>query len=334
MPTPRCGASSAKLMAVTFFFLLSGAMAVGWSQEKAGGETAAAGSTVSPDEVVLTVGETKITAAAFEQIAAALPPQFQSVLATMGKKGFAEQFASLLSLAMEGEKRQLDQSEEFQRMVEFDRKVLLAQLTMNQIAQETGPVGAEEVNYYYQTHLPDFEQVKVTGIYLPFAPLKSGSLVTPQTLSAKPTYTEQQAQRKALELRVRIQSGQNMAALAKAESQHPTAAKGGDFGYISREQSQLAVPLVNAIFSLQPHQISAPLKDKSGYYIFRVEEKRTQPLEEIRQAIQTSLSMQKLNLRMETLKQSYLVSLNPSYFADSPATTPTKPPSSQTPRPR
>ncbi len=86
---------------------------------------------VSPQTIVLTIGEKSFTAAEFEQIVSALPPQFRATMASLGKKGFAEQFADLYGLAMEGEKRQLDQGEEFQGMLEFERRVLLAQVTLN-----------------------------------------------------------------------------------------------------------------------------------------------------------------------------------------------------------
>ena len=57
-----------------------------------------AGAPSNPDQVVMTVGDKKITAAEFEKIASALPPQFQDSLARMGKRGFAEQLANLLGL--------------------------------------------------------------------------------------------------------------------------------------------------------------------------------------------------------------------------------------------
>jgi PPIC-type PPIASE domain len=280
---------------------------------------------VKPDEVVLTIGDKTFTAAEFEKIISALPPQFQATLASLGKKGFAEQFGSLMGLAMEGEKRQLDQGEAFQQMLEFERRVLLAQVTMNAVATESSTVGAEEVSYYYQTHSQDFEQVRVTGIYVSFAPPSRSSHGGVQTFSAIPAYTEQQAERKALELRVRIQSGQDMATLAKTESDHPTAAKGGDFGYLGRNQTQLPAKIVAAIFSLQPHQITPPLKQGSGFFIFRVEDKRVQPLEEVQQSIQASLGIQKMNRKLEILKESYPVELNPNYFTDAPETSPAPP---------
>ncbi|MCZ6751131.1 MAG: hypothetical protein O7E51_04790, partial [Acidobacteria bacterium] len=78
--------------------------------------TSANAAPVGPDEVVLTVGDVKVTAAEFEKVLVALPPQFGGTVNSMGKRGFAEQYANLRGLAMEGEKRQIDQSENFQQM--------------------------------------------------------------------------------------------------------------------------------------------------------------------------------------------------------------------------
>jgi hypothetical protein len=279
----------------------------------------ASAQSVNPEEVVLTVGETKITAAEFEQIVSALPPQFRAMMATLGKKGFAEQFGNLLGLALEGEKRQLDQTEEFRRMMEFDRKVLLAQVTMNNVATTVGPASPEEVGYYYESHQQEFEQVRVTGILVSFAPPRStaGAASLP-----RPQLTEQQAQRKALELRARINAGVDMAGLAKTESSHPTASKGGDFGFLGRGQTTLPAEMTNAIFALQANRVSAPIRDRLGFFLFRAEDKRVQPLEEVQQGIRASLSMEKLNSHLERLRAAYPVTLNSTYF---PATQPAAP---------
>ena len=114
---------------------------------------------VGPEEVVITVGNFKITAAEFEKIAASLPPQFSGAMNTMGKKAFADQYANLLGLALEGEKRQMDQREPFRQMMAFQRLVLLAQLTLNELVVTLGAVSPEEVQYYFASHQSEFTQV-------------------------------------------------------------------------------------------------------------------------------------------------------------------------------
>ena len=280
----------------------------------------------APDEVVITVGDHKITAAEFEKITAALPPQFSNAISSMGKKAFADQYATLLALALEGQKLQIDQNGEFIQMVAFQRLVLLGQLTLGELVEKQGVVSPEEVQSYYAAHLTEFEQVKLRGIYVPFEPAGSpepdaGSAAP---VGSKPKFTEAQAQAKAEELRKQIQDGQDMAALARKESDHATAAQGGDFGYV--RHNQFPPPTDSAIFSLQPDQASAPVRDRFGFFIFRVEQKRLVPLEEAKVPIEGSLRQQKLTATMEKLKAEHPVSLNPKYFSEAPPNVPAQPP--------
>jgi parvulin-like peptidyl-prolyl isomerase len=271
-------------------------------------------------QVVIKVGELQITAREFEQLVASLPPQFRNMVATLGRKGFAEQYGNLLALALEGEKRGLDQSERFQRMLEFDRKMLLAQEAMSQVAAETGPTRAEDVASYYNSHLSDYEQVRVRAIYIPFSidtPV-AGALepLGKQEGEEKRQLTETQARDRAAELRTRISTGEDMAAVARAESDHPTAAQGGDFGFVSR--GQLAPEITAVIFGLQVHELSEPVRDRFGYFLFRAEEKRSQPLAEVQQGIQQNLGVQRLNSNLEKVRAAYQVVLNEEYFSDEP----------------
>lgn len=304
----------------------------------AGGQSAAQGQTaspaetaVSPDEVVMTIGERKITAAEFEQILTFLPPQFSGMATSMGKRAFAEQYGNLVGLAIEGEKRNLDENEQFRKMMEFQRVLLLGQMALNDVATSIATVSPDEVRYYYTANATEFEQVKVRGIYIPYKPPAgaqaaggAGASAAGPTPSKPPQLTEEQARLKALRLRSQIRAGEDMAALAKAESDHPTAAQGGDFGYV--RHAQFTQQIDGAIFSLPLQQVSAPVKDRFGYFIFRAEEKRTQPFEEAQPIIESNLRQHKLAEALAKLKAEYPVVLNPRYFPEAAPASPSAPP--------
>ena len=311
-----------------------------WTQTTppAGGSLEAAPSSASgsasPDEVVLTVGTKKITASEFEKIISSLPPQYSGAVNSFGKKGFADQFANLLGLALEGEKRKIDQQEGFRQMMDFQRILLLAQIALNELANSTEPVSPEDVRNYYTTHQADFEEAKVRGIYVAFeadsAPGEADKSVAPSQEkegAAKQHRTEQEAKAKAEALRARIQAGEDMAALAKTESDHATAAQSGDFGYVRREQ--LVPEMGNTIFSLAANQVSALVQDRVGYFIFKVEGKRVQPLEQVQESIGNNLRQQKTGDLLAKIRNDYPVTLNPRYFPETPSGIP---PQAQPPR--
>ena len=269
---------------------------------------------VKPDDVVLAVGDVKMTAKEFEALTSNLPPEVANALPSLGKKGFAERYANLLGLAKEGEKLKVDQSEIFLRLMSFQRMMLLAQLTVNELVSTMGEVSAAEISSYYTAHQSDFQQAKVRGIYIPFsAEEQSEKAAAPGDPKSKQApLSEAQARAKAEALRDRIRAGEDMATLAKKESEHPTAPKGGDFGFVRR--NQLSPQIDKVIFSLEPKQVSSPVRDRFGYFILQVEEKRAQPLEDARGVIENELRQQKLGGALGKVQAEYPAKLNPDYF--------------------
>ena len=274
---------------------------------------------VAPNEVVLRVGNFSLTAAEFERVVQALPPQFASTLQNTGADVFVQQYVSMLVLAQEGQRRKLDQGERFEQTVAFDRLFLLSQLAANALAESLKAVTQDDVNYHYSSRKADFEQAKVRGIFVPFETGSSGSgasITPPPVLPTGGTlwqrYTEGQALAKARSIEQRIRAGESMEKIARQESQHPTASAGGDFGYVRRDQ--FGTRIVNAIFALQPSRLSQPVKDTSGYYLFMVEQKRIQPMEEVRAMIESHLRQEKLSQVIGNLTKDTVIELNPKFF--------------------
>lgn len=70
-----------------------------------------------------------------------------------------------------------------------------------------------------------------------------------------------------------IRAGANFAALAEQFSQSPSAATGGDIGWVT--PNQFGPPLDEAIAKMNPGQISYPIRTPAGYYIFYLLQRRT-----------------------------------------------------------
>jgi peptidyl-prolyl cis-trans isomerase C len=76
----------------------------------------------------------------------------------------------------------------------------------------------------------------------------------------------------AKEVEKELKAGADFAELAKKKSKDPGASDGGDLGFFTKDQM---VPEFSAVaFSLQPGQISDPVKTQFGWHIIKVEEKR------------------------------------------------------------
>jgi len=100
--------------------------------------------------------------------------------------------------------------------------------------------------------------------------------------------------------------------IAQQFSKAPGAPQGGDLGWV--QEGQLSRELDKVLISLQPEQISSPIRSLGGYHILLLREKRTITEDTLpaRDAIGSSLGME----RLERLQQRLLLDLKSSAFIE------------------
>lgn len=92
----------------------------------------------------------------------------------------------------------------------------------------------------------------------------------------------QRAEEKAQNVYKRLQSGADFAAVATAESNASNALSGGDLGW--RKRNEMPEALAVAMGSLGKGEISAPIRNSSGFHILKVEDKRGGAVQLVNQA--------------------------------------------------
>ena len=146
-------------------------------------------------------------------------------------------------------------------------------------------VSEKEIEQYYQTnreekfHNP--KQAKVGYILIKTEPSADAA-------------QKKAAQTRAESIVKEARGGKNFAELAKRASNDPTAAKGGDLGWIS--PGQLPAPIERTIFGLAKGAVSNPIENPSGFQIFKVEDlkdAKTQSLKEATPEITKILTAEK-----------------------------------------
>jgi peptidyl-prolyl cis-trans isomerase D len=112
------------------------------------------------------------------------------------------------------------------------------------------------------------------------------------------------AKAKAEDVVKQLKGGADFAALAKKYSEDPGSKdKGGDLGWINRG-TNFVVEFKNAAFSLQPGQISDPVKSTFGFHIIQVTDKHEagiKPLDAVKDQIAQQLAAQKAGAAEDTL---------------------------------
>ena len=95
-------------------------------------------------------------------------------------------------------------------------------------------------------------------------------------LKTSPQLSDDEARQRLVQLRQRIQSGEDFAVVARTNSEDtPSAERGGDLGWVT--PGMLVPQFEQAMNELQPGEISAPFKTPFGWHIVQVQERRQGP---------------------------------------------------------
>jgi parvulin-like peptidyl-prolyl isomerase len=146
-------------------------------------------------------------------------------------------------------------------VAELERQNVLEQL--ERAVRAVPPPGEDEVRAYYDAHAGQFtepEQVRLSLILLRVDP-------------AAPRLAWDQALEEADRLRARLARGAEFGELARVHSADPSAANGGDLGYLHRGMLPEAVQS-GVIDALEAGEVPAPLRLLEGVALVRLEDRK------------------------------------------------------------
>ena len=295
---------------------------LGWSQavtpapavKPRGPEAVAA---QDPTRVVATVNGKKITAQQVVDMLKPFPPdQRKQIDANLTKA--IEQIYTQRQLAEEARVLNLDKKSPWKEQLELSQQNVLARAYIGHMAD------AEDAQKYYDLHKAEYDSAKLSGIFVGFNPPG-----TPATGGAPNARTEEQAREKANDLEKKIAAGGDFAALARAESEHQTASKGGDLGSVPINDPQVQIPaeIRAAVAKLQPGQVSEPVRIPGAYLIVKLDAREAVPFAKAKPGIEQKLQAEVL--KKETEKYTIQIE-DPDFFETGSGSTP-KIPSLQRP---
>ncbi len=270
---------------------------------------AAAPAPAEPNKVVLTIGDEKITEAQFDELINSLPEQYRQAARTMQKRAFAEQIVQVKLLAQEAEKHKLDQDPKTKETLLFQRQNLLAQAMFLEM-QKSVKVDDAAVEKYYNEHKTDYEVLKAKHILIR---VKGAPM---QARPGKPELTDDEALAKALEIRKRLQAGEDFAAIAKTDSDDlGSGAQGGELGEFRK--GSMVPPFEAAAFAAKVNEVTEPVKTPFGYHLIVVESHVTKTLAEVRPDIEAKLKPQLARNEVQTMRKGAAVTMDDSFFGAS-----------------
>ena len=271
---------------------------------------------MTPDAVVLTIGEEKVTAGEFDQLVDALPEQVRASARGPNKRQFAEQLVRIKIMSHEARKRKLDETPAVQRMFELQKENLLANVLLQEMTANV-KVDDATAQQYFDQHKLEYETVHARHILIRF----KGS---PLPLAAgKKDLTEEEALAKIQEIRQKIAGGEDFAAAAKTDSDDvQTGTRGGDLGTF--HHNQMVPEFDKAAFSLPVGQVSEPIKTKFGYHLIKVDQHETKSLQDVRPELEKKMAPELARNAVENLQKQVPVTYDDAFFG--PASTGPQPP--------
>jgi len=249
---------------------------------------------VSPD-VLAKVGQWSITKSEFQERLQALKdviPEAYDVNDPENKKFILDELIRQELMVQEAQRRGLDQDPDIQMAVdEFERTLLVRQLA-DQIVTEAASATEEQARQYYQENQADLTEWHLREIVL-------GSEAEAKAVLAE------------------ILQGADFAAMARTKSIGASAAKGGDLGYVAELESPQQQ---QAVLAMNPGDVSSVLSGPAGYSILKLEDKRIQPFEAVKDEIVAGLTMlnqqQAIMELLEELEGKTSVYRNETFFEE------------------
>ena len=301
------------------------------------GTAAKPASAVKPADTSAAGCKTVITKAEFEQLVKAAIPA-SNPTAQM-KKQLANALPRLIALSNDAKKKGLDKTPQFDELMKIMRMQMLARELDRNLQEEAGKIPDSEIEAYYQKNSQEFEQFTLDRLFVPRAKVDNQPReMEPKAGEAKPS--EEEIKAKQAEEKAKQEESQE--AMTKlADDLRARAAAGGDFVALQKEAFEAAgmkidsptvsLPSVRrnglptahaAVFDLKPGEVSPVINDSGGHYIYKMESKTEEPLDQAKNEIHTKLQSQRYRETMDKLNGSYHADLNPAYFGADAAVAP------------
>src|SRR5689334_13825122 len=263
-----------------------------------------------PTRVVATIDGKQITAQQaldmIKPVRAEDRKRFETNLTTLVKQLYMQR-----EFADEAAKLSLDQQSPWKEQLQMARANILAQAYLNRVTTaSTATPPAQDPKTYYDAHPDEFDQVKLSGIFVAF------NVPGTPAPNANASRTEQQARDKANDLEKKLKGGADLAALARSDSDDKRSGpSGGELGTFATGATNLPPDIKAAITKLQPGQVSDPIRVPSGFYILKVESRTKLPFEQARTQILDKWKNEKSQAALKQEFDKYKIQVqDPDFF--------------------
>jgi peptidyl-prolyl cis-trans isomerase C len=115
-----------------------------------------------------------------------------------------------------------------------------------------------------------------------------------------------------------MRAGGDFVKLVKDNSDdEDSRSKDGEFPEIKPKDTSIPPAIRTTVFALKPGQVSDPIKQANGFYIFRLEEFTVPTLEQVRSEVMESIQNERTKAWVEGIQKGIKIEYkDPAYMAD------------------
>ncbi len=242
--------------------------------------------------------KTVVTRAEFDKLANSLNPEMPPATRIQ----LANAYWRMLVMAREADKLGIATRPETQEVLRFTRLQTLSQILVRDLQQKALNVPAAEVEKYYNEHKAQYEEASLQRIFIPKTP-QEGKPVDAAKLKAE-----------ADKIRAAAAAGGDVKQLQQ-QAYTDLELKGSpppvDLNNVRRETLP---PNQAKIFDLAAGQVSEPLDESGGFYVYKMVSKRALSMPDVEQEIKRNLGQTRMQQEMEAITKDIKPDLNQAYF--------------------
>ncbi len=281
--------------------------------------------TIPPETVIATVNGKDVTAGDVIKMLENQPPVFAESFRA-DPKGTIQRFFVMRELAEDGEKKKLAEREPLKSQLAAARAYAIAMDVVN--SERNGfQVSNEAMEQYYKQNQARYSQAKVKVIAIRFLPETKGTSADAVKDAAKIALLKSQYPNlRSLNEATKIARGDFEKLVAQYSDDQDTKPMGGDFGWVKGTSAYPEAFKKAALAIDKPGDLSEPTPVEFMVYVMRLEEKKVQPLDEVREPIIQELRNVHFLSWFNSLINKYELTIKDvDFFARPGAVTPPKP---------
>ena len=286
---------------------------------------------IPADSVVAVVDGKNVTAGELRTAIANMPVEFTQ-LYRQNPQVAIQQMYVMRYLADEAEKAKLGDESPLKEQLALLRANVLASVMLTH-EHNYFPVTDQMIQDYYDKNKAKYQQSKIKVIFVAFKPPAVGTAASiedvaraaSEAAACKVQRPEAEARALADDIVKQLRGGADFAKLVAQYSDDPTSkAAGGDFGVVSAG-SAYSDEIKNAVMALNAGQVTNPIRQPSGFYVIRVEDRTGQSVDAATEPIRQEIRQAHVNEWFAAIRDRFVLKVeNPRFFTQPAPPAPSK----------